>query len=313
MKRLAHLPTLRVDPARRLSLTFEGRPYQGYAGDTIATALFADGVRIFGRSLKYHRPRGLYSLDGECSNTCVAVDGIPNVRAETTLLKDGMRVTAQNVKGSARFDLMGFMDKLDWLMPAGFYYRTLHKPAAIWPIAMKQVRKAAGLGTLSPDFKMPGRYDEIYPTAEICVIGGGPAGMAAALAAAESGLRVILLEARPWLGGCFDYRLRPDRNGQPLYEQARELARQVAASPHIRVFHSHRHGGRLQQQPDHRLPGGGRRRSLRRALHRDTGPKRGGGHRLHRAAVAVRPQRASGCDAAGMRPAPGAHVRHSAR
>jgi len=236
MKRLAHLPTLRIDPARRLSLTFEGRPYQGYAGDTIATALFADGVRIFGRSLKYHRPRGLYSLDGEGSNTCVAVDGIPNVRAETTLLKDGMRVTAQNVMGSARFDLMGFMDKLDWLMPAGFYYRTLHKPAAIWPIAMKQVRKAAGLGTLAPDFKMPGRYDEIYPTAEICVIGGGPAGMAAALAAAESGLRVILLEARPWLGGCFDYRLLPDKNGQPLYEQARELARQVAASPHIRCF-----------------------------------------------------------------------------
>jgi sarcosine oxidase subunit alpha len=236
MKRLDHLPTLRIDTARERALTFDGRSYRGYAGDTLATALFAGGVRIFGRSLKYHRPRGLYSLDGECSNTCVAVDGIPNVRAETTLLKDGMRVKAQNVKGCARFDLMAFMDKLDWLMPAGFYYRTLHKPAAIWPIAMKQVRKAAGLGTLAPDFKMPGRYDEIYPTADVCVVGGGPAGMTAALAAAEAELRVILLEARPWLGGCFDYRTPSSDDGKPLYERARELARQVATNPHIRYF-----------------------------------------------------------------------------
>ena len=236
MKRLEHLPTLRIDPARRRSLTFEGRSYRGCAGDTVATALYAGGVRIFGRSLKYHRPRGLYSLDGECSNTCVGLDGIPNVRAETTLLKDGMRVTAQNVKGSARFDLMGFMDKLDWLMPAGFYYRTLHKPAAIWPLAMKQVRKAAGLGTLAPDFTMPGSYDEIYPAVDVCVIGGGAAGMTAALAAAESGLRVILLEARPWLGGCFDYRVRPHAEGGTLSERARDLARQVAATPNIRLF-----------------------------------------------------------------------------
>jgi len=236
MKRIEDLPTLRIDPTQGRSLTFEGRSYQGYAGDTVASALFAGGVRIFGRSLKYHRPRGLYSLDGECSNTCVAVDGIPNVRAETTLLKDGMRVTAQNVKGSARFDLMGFMDKMDWLMPAGFYYRTLHKPAAIWPLAMKQVRKAAGLGIMAPDFKMPGRFDEIYPTADVCVIGGGAAGMTAALAAAESGLRVILLEMRPWLGGSFDYRVQPCADGRPLHERAHELARQVAETPRIRSF-----------------------------------------------------------------------------
>ena len=236
MKRIQDLPTLRIDPTQGRSLTFEGRPYHGYAGDTVASALFAGGIRVFGRSLKYHRPRGLYSLDGECSNTCVAVDGIPNVRAETTLLKDGMRVRAQNVKGSARFDLMGFMDKLDWLMPAGFYYRTLHKPAAIWPLAMKQVRKAAGLGIMAPDFKMPGRYDEIYPTADVCVIGGGAAGMTAALAAAESGLRVILLEMRPWLGGSFDYRVQPCADGRPLHERARELARQVAETPQIRCF-----------------------------------------------------------------------------
>ena len=148
MNRLNRLPTLRVDPAQMVSLNYRGRTFHGLQGDTVATALYANGVRIFGRSLKYHRPRGLYSLDGECSNTCMAVDGIPNVRTENTLLTEGMTVEAQNVCGSAQFDFMGFMDKLDWLMPAGFYYRTLHKPAKLWPLAMKQVRKAAGLAML---------------------------------------------------------------------------------------------------------------------------------------------------------------------
>ncbi|MDP2861837.1 MAG: 2Fe-2S iron-sulfur cluster-binding protein [Desulfobacterales bacterium] len=236
MNRLNHLPTLRINPSEKRSLTYRGKSYWGFAGDTVATALFANGVRVFGRSLKYHRPRGLYSLDGECSNTCMQVDGIPNVRTENTPLKEGMRVKGQNVKGSAQFDWMGFMDKLDWLMPAGFYYRTMHKPAAVWPIAMKQVRKAAGLGTLSPDFEMKGLFDEIYPTADICVIGGGVAGMRAALAAAESGLRIILLEARPHLGGCFDYRVSPYNDDKKLYERARELADQVRQKDNIRVF-----------------------------------------------------------------------------
>ena len=108
------------------------------------------------------------------------------------------------------------MDKLDWAMPAGFYYRTMHKPARLWPIALKQVRKAAGLGKISADFQMPGTYDEIYPSADVCIIGGGPAGMSAALAAAEHGLRVILLESRPWLGGFFDYRKAQNIAGVPL-------------------------------------------------------------------------------------------------
>jgi sarcosine oxidase subunit alpha len=112
----------------------------------------------------------------------------------------------------------------------------MHKPAKVWPIAMKQVRKAAGLGKISPDFEMKGRFDEIYPKADVCVIGGGAAGMCAALAAAESGLRVILLEARPWLGGSFDYRAAEYEAGKPLYTRARELADQVSATPNIRVF-----------------------------------------------------------------------------
>ena len=236
MNRLNQLPTLRINPSEKRSLTYRGKTYQGVAGDTVATALFAGGVRIFARSLKYHRPRGLYSLDGECSNTCMDVDGIPNVRTENTLLKEGMAVKAQNVVGSADRDWLAFIDKLDWMMPAGFYYKTMHKPAAIWPVAMKRIRKTAGLGVISADYEMKGRYDEQYLKAEVTVIGGGAAGMAAALAAAESGQRVVLLESRPYLGGCFDYRVTTTGDGTPLFKHARDLAEKVEHTANIRVF-----------------------------------------------------------------------------
>ena len=236
MNRLQDLPTLRIEPSEHRSLAYKGKSFQGLAGATIATALFANGIRVFSRSLKYHRPRGLYSLDGECSNTCMEVDGIPNVRTETILLKDGMRVKAQNVKGSADFDWMAFMDKLDWAMPAGFYYKTMHKPAAIWPLAMKFIHKAAGLGTISSDYVMPGRYDEVFLTCDVCIIGGGAAGMTAALTAAKAGKRVILLEARPNLGGSWDYRTNDYEKGKPLYTRARELEEQVMRAENIRVF-----------------------------------------------------------------------------
>ncbi|GBC61456.1 glycine cleavage T protein [Desulfonema ishimotonii] len=236
MNRLNHLPTLRIRPEKKVSVIYRGNTYEGFEGDTVATTLYASGVRIFGRSLKYHRPRGLYSLDGECSNTMMAVDGMPNVRTENTLARSGMNVEAQNVVGKPEADLMGFMDKMSPAMPAGFYYKMFHKPAKIWPIAIRQIRKAAGLGVLAPDFEMKGKFDEIFPKADVCVIGGGPAGMNAALAAAEQGLRVILMESRPWLGGFFEYRAAAGEDGTPLYEHARALAKKVEETPNIRVF-----------------------------------------------------------------------------
>lgn len=236
MNRFNHLPTLKIDTTQKLSFIYKGKKMDGVKGDTVASALFANGVRIFGRSLKYHRPRGLYSLDGECSNTCMEVDGVPNVRCENTLLQDGMVIKEQNVKGSAENDALGFLDKLDWMMPAGFYYNVMHKPAKIWPIAMKQIRKAAGLGKISPDYEMPGKFDEIFLNTDVCVIGGGPSGMMAALSAAQKGLRVILMESRPWLGGFFEYRSGSYKNSQTLHERARFLAKEVTAMENIRVF-----------------------------------------------------------------------------
>jgi len=236
MSRLDNLPTFRIIREQPIQFNYAGKSCQGLDGDTIATALYAHGTRIFSRSLKYHRPRGLYSLDGECSNTCMEVNGIPNVRSENTLLEAGMTVNPQNVRGTADKDLMGFMDKMDWAMPAGFYYRTMHKPAQVWPVALKQVRKLAGIGKISPEFQMQGTFDEIYPRADVCVIGGGPAGMLAAVAAAEKGLRVILLEARPWLGGVFDYRIADYNEEIPFYQRARQLAQRIDQMSNIRIF-----------------------------------------------------------------------------
>ena len=234
--RINRLPSLKIDPGQSIPFTYKGKKYYGVKGDTIATALFANGVRVYSRSLKYHRPRGFYSMDGECSNTMMKVDGIPNVRTETTLLSPNMEIEEQNVKGSAERDLFGVMDKMDWAMPAGFYYNVMHKPAKMWPVAMKQIRKMAGIGTLSPDFVMPGKYDEIFPTADVVVIGGGPAGMTAALAAAKKELRVILMEARPWLGGSFDYRTAAFKDDTAFTDRAAALAQEVEAAANIRVF-----------------------------------------------------------------------------
>ncbi len=236
MKRLTDLPTLRVSYDRPLSATYGKKRLRGCKGDTVATLLYANGIRIFSRSLKYHRPRGLYSLDGECANAMMEIDGRPNVHSECTLAEDGMVVNPQNVVGTPEKDLMCFMDALGWAMPAGFYYDMFHRPQAVWPLAARTMRKAAGLGRLNPDSRFNGRHEELFVSADVCVIGGGPAGMSAALSASESGLRVVLLEKRPWLGGSFDCRTVPDDSGVPLFERARRLEKRVAETGNIRVF-----------------------------------------------------------------------------
>jgi len=235
MSRLPQAPTQRIDRTKRLSFTYQSKTWTGLAGDTVATALFENGFRIFSRSFKYHRPRGLYSLDGESSTTLMQIDHTPNVRAEQTLLREGMRVEAQNVVGSPELDLMAVNEKFDRFMPPGFYYKRFHKPYRYWPFIMNRIRKAAGLGYVDPH-RPEGVYQDLYLNAEVCVVGGGPAGMAAALAAAGTGQRVVLLEARPWLGGYYDWRTKEDPEGRPLFERGRTLAEEVEAQEKIRVF-----------------------------------------------------------------------------
>ena len=240
--RLTPGPTCRADFSRPLDFRFLGRPVTGFEGDTVASALYAVGVRIFGRSLKYHRPRGLYSMDGESSNTLMAIDGVPNECAETTELRTGMSVRAQNVRGDPRTDRFGFIDRFDGLMPAGFQYRLFHRPYRLWPLFQNGLRRMAGTGMLDPRREFgagvqagSGFRAERYVNADVAVIGGGAAGMAAALAASESGLRVCVFERRPCLGGHLAWRVRKF-DGEPLCRRAEMLAGRLQAQDNVRVF-----------------------------------------------------------------------------
>jgi len=237
MNRLPYEPTQRIDRHRKIEFTYRNREMVGLAGDTLAAALYANGVRIFSRSLKYHRPRGLYSLDGESANCLMTADGIPNVQAEVTPLADGMAAAPQNVIGSPESDLLGLLDKFDRFMPAGFYYHWFHKPYTLWPLFQKLIRRAAGTGVVDKTKEYDtGRYEDLFLNADVCILGGGPAGMSAAGAAAQKGLRVVLVEARPWLGGFYDWRTREAESGQALYQRGRQMAEDIEQQSGIRIF-----------------------------------------------------------------------------
>ncbi|HXG76159.1 MAG TPA: 2Fe-2S iron-sulfur cluster-binding protein, partial [Gaiellaceae bacterium] len=172
----------RLDRSTRLVFTFEGLPVGGYAGDTIGSALFAAGRRVFSRSFKYHRPRGLLCCSGHCPNCLMTVDGVPNVRVCVEPIREGAVVEAQNVWGSLERDALGLVDKVGGpFTPVGFYYRTMIRPRAAWPLYEKVLRNLAGLGRVAEEAGPGGRWDVEHRRARVLVVGGGGAGRAAAL------------------------------------------------------------------------------------------------------------------------------------
>ena len=189
-----------LDRGRSLRFRFDGGDYSGCAGDTIASALAAAGVSVFSRSFKYHRPRGLLCCAGHCPNCLVQVGSEPNVRACLQPLEEGMEVRPQNAWPSLMLDVMALTEWVSRFLPAGFYYKTFIRPRRLWPLYDRVLRTAAGLGTV--DEQTPeGEYDKQYLHADVVVAGGGPAGQSAALAARESGARVLLVDENPALGG----------------------------------------------------------------------------------------------------------------
>ena len=194
-----------VDRDQPLGFRFDGQHYTGFAGDTLASALLANNVRLVGRSFKYHRPRGILTAGSEEPNALVTIgDGAyqdPNSRATTAQLFDGMSAKSQTKMGLLSFDLMAVNDFLSPLLGAGFYYKTFMWPAAFWEkIYEPIIRKAAGLGSLS-GLADPDQYDKGYLHCDLLVIGSGPSGLMAALAAAKSGLQIILADEDFCLGG----------------------------------------------------------------------------------------------------------------
>ena len=200
-----------VDRSRPLAFTFDGVAYQGCAGDTLASALLANGVHLVGRSYKYHRPRGILSAGAEEPNALVSLSRgpgrfTPNLRATQIELYDGLSASSQNRWPSLAFDVGAINDLLSPLFGAGFYYKTFMGPNLFgknwaWThVYEPAIRRAAGLG-IAPREPDPDRYQRTFAHCDVLIVGAGPAGLAAALAASGSGARVVVCDENPALGG----------------------------------------------------------------------------------------------------------------
>jgi heterotetrameric sarcosine oxidase alpha subunit len=228
-----------IDRGRTLSFRFDRRVYQGHPGDTLASALLANGVRLVARSFKYHRPRGILSAGSEEPSALVQLgEGArfePNTRATLVELHDGLVAFSQNRWPTLAFDLMAANALLAPIFPAGFYYKTFMWPAAWWePLYERLIRRAAGLGK-GPRAPDPDRYEKRHAHCDVLVVGAGPAGLAAALAAGHAGARVVLADENPRLGG----RLLSERleiDGRPGIHWAGKVEGELESLPEITLL-----------------------------------------------------------------------------
>ena len=261
------------DRTTPLSFRWNNRNLTGYAGDTLASALLANGVQLVGRSFKYHRPRGIFSAGPEEPNALVALrEGAarePNTRATVTELFDGLVARSQNHRGPLEWDLMAINDLAAPLLSAGFYYKTFMWPKAFWEKLYEPlIRAAAGLGSLSgaPD---PDIYDHGFLHCDMLVIGAGPAGIAAARAAARAGCRVILADEDFRMGGRLNAEtyIVDDVAGA---DWASAALAELGSMPNLRlmtrttIYGAFDHGiyGGLERRTDHLATSGGKPRQV---------------------------------------------------
>ncbi|HLI14003.1 MAG TPA: sarcosine oxidase subunit alpha family protein [Alphaproteobacteria bacterium] len=227
-----------IDRGRRIGFTFDGRRYEGHPGDTLASALLANGVRLVGRSFKYHRPRGIYTAGSEEPNALVRLRrearAEPNTRATMIELFDGLAAESQNRWPSLGWDLWALNDRLSPLIPAGFYYKTFMGPRGAWKVYEKYIRKAAGLG-IAPRAADPDSYEKRHAHCDVLVVGSGPAGLAAALAAGRAGARVILVDEAPAPGG----QLKRERlaiDGRPALDWVAKAVAELTELPEVTLL-----------------------------------------------------------------------------
>jgi sarcosine oxidase, subunit alpha len=235
VSRLPQIAGELIDRTRPVEFSFEGRRCTGFAGDTISSALAANGIRIFGRSFKYHRPRGLLSAANHDVNALVQVRtgdrSVPNVRADVVAVQSGWQIEAVNTRGGVNADRLAFINHLSPLLPVGFYYKAFHSKwlAPRWE---RMFRHLSGLGRVdlsAPRYITPKRYD----FCDVLVVGGGPSGLAAAVAAADQGASVLLADDNAALGGSGLYARSGDAERVHLTQA---LIERVRAEPRIRVL-----------------------------------------------------------------------------
>ena len=234
MNRLPAPMGLLIDRDQPLRFSFDGRAYQGLKGDSIASALLANGRWLLSRSFKYHRPRGPLSMAGQDANTLVQLPDEPNVLADAQALQAGLAVSGQNFNGSLDNDRDAYLGKFSKFMPVGFYYRSFYKPKGMWKVWEPLIRKKAGLGVLDLNFK-PQYYDKAYLFVDVAIVGAGPAGLSAALTAANAGAKVLLIEQQPLLGGSLSY-ARFDVEGRRAEALRRELVAAVEGHANIQIL-----------------------------------------------------------------------------
>ena len=226
----------RIDRSKPLTFTWNGKQFQGYQGDTLASAMLANDIKVVGRSFKYSRPRGIFGHGAEEANALmqlgVGKETIPNPRATQIELFNGLTATATNGWPNADFDLMEWVGKIGGkMMPPGFYYKTFMWPEKMWMTYEKFIRKAAGYGKASLEAD-PDTYDKMNRHCDVMVVGSGPAGLAAALEAGRAGKRVILADEQNEFGGTL-LASKQTINGQPASEWAEAAAAELAAMDNV--------------------------------------------------------------------------------
>ncbi len=224
-----------VDRNRPVGFHFDGTSHSGFHGDTLASALLANDVRLMGRSFKYHRPRGVLTAGSEEPNALVNVRGTPNVRATVQELYDGLAAQSQNRWPTLRYDVMSVNDLAAPFLGAGFYYKTFMWPRRFWETLYEPlIRRAAGLGKLArqPD---ESRYEKAFAFCDVLVIGAGPAGLMAALSAAQAGATVILADEDYLLGGRLNAETH-EIDGKPAAVWAADLVAELAGMDNVRLM-----------------------------------------------------------------------------
>jgi sarcosine oxidase subunit alpha len=235
----------RIDRARTIRFTFDGRAYTGHAGDTLASALLANGIALFGRSFKYHRPRGLLAAGPDEPNALVTVLSgdirEPNIPATQVEIYDGLIAESQNRFPTLAFDFAAANQLAGPLLGPGFYYKTFMGPVMgplkgtrFWMLCERFIRRAAGLGRASYA-KDTARYERMNAFCDVLVVGGGPAGLMAARTAAASGKRVIFADLEPHFGGSAKWS-RERIDGRAAVDWAEGVVAELADRPNVRLL-----------------------------------------------------------------------------